>query len=184
MENGIYIGLTSNKFELKNPGTWLSGLIQFFTKSKWNHAVVVLIFHQYSIVIHAQAWVRIEMFDDWCKKSDRDVALFLTLKPVDKLWLFRQINRLYDVMGLVWQLIFILTGKWLGSKGIKADEFFFCSELTVRMMAVPDPFLYAPKNIPSLVPKGYLQFIANYKTKKGSPDLHLDTTETAIPIAA
>lgn len=184
MENGIYIGLTSNKFELKNPGTWLSRIIQLVCRSKWNHAVVILIFHQYRIVIHAQAWVRIEMFDDWCRKADRDVALYLTLKPVDKLWLFRQINRLYDVMGLVWQLIFILTGKWLGSKGIKADEFFFCSELTVRMMNVPAPFLYSPAKIPSLVPQGYLEFVGHYKTKKGSKVLFTTEFPKTTPIAA
>lgn len=181
--NGIYVGLTSNKFELRNPGTWLSRIIQLVCKSKWNHAVVILIFYNYQIVIHAQAWVRVEMFDDWCQKSDRDLALYHTLKPVDKLWLFRQINKLYDVMGLVWQLIFICTGKWLGSTGIKADEFFFCSELTVRMMNVPFPYQYAPNKIPSLVPKGYLEPIGCFKTKQGSKILHPEIS-TAPPIAA
>lgn len=183
MENGIYIALVSNKFELENPGTWLGGIIQLVTNSIWNHAVLIIIFNQYKFVIHAQAWVRVEMFDDWCKKSDRQLAIYKTLKEVNTDWLFRQVNKVYDVMGLVWQLIFIITGKWIGPTGIKADKFFFCSELAVRAMNVAAPFLYAPKTIPSLVPQGYLRLEGYYRSCKGSTILYLEKSKAPLVAA-
>lgn len=170
---GFYLALTSNKFDIKHTGTWLSWIIQKCTKSPWNHAVLILVLGKITLVIHAQAWIRLELYDDWCQKTDRTVGVYRILAPVDKFWLFRQINKLYDVWGLICQGLLLLTGKWYGRKGGKNDKNFFCSELGVRWLGVPDAHLYKPSDIPGLVDLDYIEYTGLYKTKKGTPELVL-----------
>lgn len=169
LPNGIYIGLTSNKFDVRHPGTYLSRIIQIFSKSIWNHAVLIVCLPGLSVVVHAQAWVRLEVFDDWCRKTDRTVSVYQIVAPVERLWLLRQLNKIYDVWGLICQALLILSGKWFGRKGTRNDNTFFCSELAVRLLNVPDAHLYKPSDIPRLTKEGKISFTGLFMTKKGLP---------------
>lgn len=188
---GVYIGLTSNRFDLFSPGTWLSRIIQYATGSKWNHAVIFLNLWGLNVVIHAQLWVRLEMYRDWLAKTDREVAIYEVLEAPDLDWLFSQLNKFYDVLGLLWFGLSILISKIIGRKvqfgptGTRADKNFFCSELVVRFLGVVNGW-FSPSDIPDLEKQGLLKLIGYYRTEKGNKrliEVH-GTTPAPLKVAA
>lgn len=45
----------------------------------------------------------------------------------------------YDVFNFVFQIIYIKTGKWIGPKGKKAENKFYCSEVTATLAETIQP---------------------------------------------
>lgn len=146
----IQIGLVHNPVRALQPITWLGAIIQWFTRKKWkdgnimkvpNHAVIFVHFRQISLVIHAQAWLKVEKMEVWAAKADRQVMVFDPVQQLgmdDFTWLMEQANLLYDLLNLaLWQPIYLVFGRWIGPTGTRQEKAWVCSEIVSRLLNRP-----------------------------------------------
>lgn len=121
--------------------SWLSRQIQKITKSKWNHAgIFVWIWGELFIIEAERRGIQITKWTD--KKYDggnstkRKLMRMspkkrLNQKEVATFMLPMCGTKPYDFMSLLlYQVIYNLTGKWIGRTREKAKGRFYCSEFT------------------------------------------------------
>lgn len=116
-----------------SPMSWLSGLIRFFTKCRYNHVGVVVLNWGVPFLNEAieTGVLPIPVKDRISGKEIRIIRAFaqieerpLAIKANDKLG-----RTGYDFSGLLWfQLIYQLTGRWTGHTGDHADKRMYCGE--------------------------------------------------------
>jgi hypothetical protein len=130
----------------------LSKAIKKISKSKYSHtALVVEIWGQLFIIDSQSRGTTIKTIKDWTKKYNysydisRPIEFTLEMKN-------RAIEKCgdtpYDFIGLIiFQPIMILTGKWLGKRGKKADKKLYCSEFISYVFEMPNRYSNTPQDV-------------------------------------
>jgi len=137
-----------------SPMSWLAGLIRVFTKCRYNHVGVVILNWGVPFLNEATATgvttmplkdrfgdspIRILRYNNPIKEDT------FAIKANDKVG-----HTGYDFSGLLWfQLIYQLTGHWLGHTGAAAEGKMYCGEYAAWMFpkAFPEPWKTAPSVI-------------------------------------
>lgn len=136
-----------NPFKWYKPWRWLSLAIRSFQKIRfgkyaWSgHTAMIIVDSDGEVwVYEADPKVKKTKYEDWC----RDIEVSITRYPIHYLYesilnrhfVFNyaesMLNTKYDFLGLiVWQPIYILTGKYFGKKD---NGRYYCSEFVAKMI--------------------------------------------------
>lgn len=116
-----------------SPMSWLSALIRFFTKCHYNHVGVVVLNWNVPFLNEAieTGVLPITLKD---RLDGRKIRVIRPIKDVDERSFAMKANDKlghtgYDFSGLLfYQLIYQLTGHWLGHTGNHADGRMYCGE--------------------------------------------------------
>lgn len=128
---------THSPFKWYKPQRWLSASIRFFEKlrfgeSCWSsHTAMISVERDGVYVYEADPTVKKTLYSDWCQ--DKHVAIgrlpqFQSEVQYDMVSLFlrMRLNTKYDFVSLlIFQPIYILTGKWFGTSDVSR---LYCSE--------------------------------------------------------
>jgi hypothetical protein len=121
-----------------SPMSWLSGLIRVFTKCRYNHVGVVV--ENWGVPFLNEALA--SGIINTPLKDRLDGRLIRVIRPINTideyLFAIKANDKLgktpYDFSGLLWfQLIYQLTGHWLGHTGDHADKRMYCGEYVAYM---------------------------------------------------
>lgn len=125
--------LFHTKFVWYKPLSWLSALIRFFTKSYYNHVGVVVRNWDVPFINEAvETGVHAVPLVD--RIGSHQIRVIRPIKGVDeRTFAVRANSKIghtgYDFSGLLfYQLIFQLTGHWLGHTGVHAEGVMYCGE--------------------------------------------------------
>lgn len=138
-DTGDIVGLTQRKLSL-DPRSWLSSLIALFTKSRYTHTGTLIVNDGFVYVCEALG--RGVKLNNWEQPSNREVIYKTPKKRYTKaekeeLQLaagkFIVSRTKYDFMGLIYQAVLSLTGKWIGPKEPRSEKRLYCSELTALL---------------------------------------------------
>lgn len=131
--------LFHTKLKWHNPMSWLSALIRMFTKCRYNHVGIVV--ENWGVPFLNEAIetgiISIPLKD---RLNGREMRIIRQITPIvpEKEFAVKANDRLgrtgYDFSGLLWfQLIYQLTGHWLGHTGEAAKSRMYCAEYVAFM---------------------------------------------------
>jgi len=135
---------------------WLGKTIKAFTKSRYNHAAMVLEVSGVLMVIDSQRkGTNLQTFENWVKKYayNYHVARYLFGNaPWGKRIRARAFSKTgatsYDFSSLIfWQPWYLITGKWRGRKAAKAAKRMYCSEYVAWNHELPDWWAMSPQGL-------------------------------------
>lgn len=146
--------LRYSAFEWYNPMRYLSSLIRFFTgngllvPAKFNHAEVIVNDWNIPMLNEASFTIISRPAQDNLNKYQTKITI---LTPVDAInekdFAIKANSKLgigYWYAGLVWQLIYRITGKWYGPN---QEEKMFCSQYAAYCHGLNNPFLFSAKEL-------------------------------------
>jgi len=114
--------------------SWIARQIQFFQKNKWNHAgIVVEIWGEWYICESDKRGICLTKLSDYIN-SNKELMICRPTWSYDEKNLSKFMmpycgHVKYDYTSLLfYQLIYQVTGKWMGKKEDKATNAFYCSE--------------------------------------------------------
>ncbi len=125
--------------------------IKKFTKSKLNHTALVIQIWDKLFVIDAQAnGVNLKTFEDWVKVYKYKYKVSRP-KVWNKEMKIKAISKVgitgYDFASLlVYQPLYLLTGKWYGKKK-HADSKMYCSEYVSWVFNLPEWYANSPQDV-------------------------------------
>ena len=136
-------------FKWYSPISYLSAAIRFFAKTKYNHAALVLfnwgkpfaneaigrgvIAHPFGTRLKGK---QIMVLRPIFIKSEKEIAT----KANSNIGLSK-----YDVIGLIWQAIYLTTGKWYGKRGKESIKRQYCFEYVAWVYNLPNYWRVTPK---------------------------------------
>ena len=156
--------LTLDTISYRHPFVWwkpmryISAAIRFFTKCKYNHSAIIIECWDKVMVAEAKSkGISITPYEDWAKDlkiSIQRQKLVYSRKKLAQTAMSKQGYTGYDFSGtLFYQLIYQLTGHWLGAKDKKrAEKRMYCSEYVAWIWnevinLYPDFYKIAPDDI-------------------------------------
>lgn len=147
--------LFHTKVRWYKPLTWLTAAIRFFSKSYYNHAGTVVINWDVTFLNEAiETGVISIPLKDRLDGKDIKVLRRKTMRVTEKVFATKANSKLghtgYDFSGLLWyQLIFQLTGCWLGHTGKAAEGRMYCGEYSgwTHQDLFPEYWKTAPADI-------------------------------------
>lgn len=142
--------LTKIPFVWNKPIRYVSWAIRVVLNSWFNHIAIYTYYRGEPCIIEATSGgVRMISLDNFIKDFKIEVRRNQDLKHGCTKKLVKYIGSTgYDYSSLViYQLIYQITGKWLGRKGVKASNKFYCSELYAYMCDYNDWWKTTPKDI-------------------------------------
>jgi len=128
----------------------LGKFIQRFTKSRINHtALVIEVWGELFIIDSQKDGTNPRPFKDWVMKYNYKYKIH---RPIlfTKRSKYRAVSKWghtpYDFASLfIWQPIYILTGKWHGHKGLRADNRMYCSEYVSWVFELKNWMMLSPQ---------------------------------------
>jgi len=134
---------------------FIANHIKAFTKSKYNHTATVLEIYGRLYVIDSQKdGTNIRPLTDWLKKYKYsfDVTKAHFNKRKKEEYSRKALSKAgvtkYDYVSLLlWQPIYIVTGKWHGKKEESAQKKMYCSEYIGWLHDVPNYWEKSPQDI-------------------------------------
>lgn len=139
--------------------SWLAKQIQKFQKNKWNHAgVIIEIWGEIYVCESDKRGICLTTLTDYLN-SDKELLICRPTYKYDSKKLTEIMPKecghtRYDYASLVFfQLIKQLTGKWIGKRGDKAENAYYCSEWAAYVHNQVYPTIFtnwyeiAPKDI-------------------------------------
>lgn len=160
--------VTRNPFKWYDPLSWLSTAIRFFARTYYNHAKLVV--YNWGIPFVNEAIGRgVVTHQMGTRMRGKEIML---LRPVaetrEKSIAYRANAKLgvtkYDFLGLIYQAIFLTTGKWIGPRGEKADKRQYCFEYIgwVYINLFPKHYRITPGEI---INSEHLEVVAKVRIK-------------------
>lgn len=136
---------TGDILSVKSPFVWykpwryLSCIIRFVTDSKVNHTSIILVEGDNIFVCESDPVsirklkhaVRMSPWNEWCQDKIIRVSRFEASYNIFQLeeTIKKEIGKPYDVWSFsFWQVLYTLTGIWLGRTGKDAESAWYCSE--------------------------------------------------------
>ena len=165
-----------NPFVWYKPWRYLSVAIRSFEKLRfgkysWSGHTAIVVKDESGIywVYEADPKVKKTKFEDWCRDIEISVTRYtsqyllgFTKQDVIK-YCESKLNIKYDFMGLiVWQPIYILTGKWFGKRN---NGRFYCSEFVADVI---NNFIGLYNNKDEINPAKLYQDMINYEIYNGT----------------
>lgn len=148
------IVLRYSKWEWYNPMRYLSSMIRFCTGEgilvpcKANHAEVVINDWDTPMLNEASFTLISRPAKDWLEKYQTKIIVLEPIEPINEREFCTRANSKlgagYWVMGLAWQLLFRITGKWFGPA---QEEKMFCSQYAAWCHGIKDPYLFSCKEL-------------------------------------
>lgn len=146
--------LYSNRFRLLKPVTWLSTLIRIFTRVPYDHCAIVV--HSWGVPMLNEALgdgVICRPAAEHLQRKGTSFVVLRPLQPVSEQDLCRKANsmlgRKYDLLTLlVYQPLYRITGRWVGSTQDKiACRQFVCTEYVAWAHNLDRWWLYSAKEL-------------------------------------
>ena len=148
--------------------SWLARTIQKMTKSHINHTSLMLEIDGAMYVIDAQKnGVNLKTLENWLENFKYTYVLHRKRKPTTQ-WnkgiSIRALSKVgvtpYDFASLlIWQPIYILTGKWKGRTEDRADDRFYCSEYVAWVLGLENWWECSPDLVYKALQKMDEEFI-------------------------
>lgn len=115
------------------PTRYLSVLIRFFTKSWSGHTAMIIDIWSEKMVVESDGLnVRLLPYKEWAKDSliiiTRNELTEFQKRHLSIVAISKQGYTGYDFIGIIHQLIFQLSGQWIGRTGDNASKKMYCSE--------------------------------------------------------
>lgn len=134
----------------------LGKAIRLVSRGEFNHsAIVIKIGRQVFVADSQNNGTNLKTIEVWKKEYNYSYVIHRYIHA-NKDWGANFRNRAlsktgvtgYDFASLIlWQPILLLTGKWFGKKGEKADKRQYCSEYVAWCHEVPNPWEMSPKKL-------------------------------------
>ena len=147
VQPGDILHCTSNSF--------LARAIQFFTKSRINHtALVIDIWGELYIIDAQKDGVNPRKFENWVNnynykyKIHRNISGKFDLKSFCIKAISKSGSIPYDFKSLlIYQPIYILTGKWIGKKDPESQKRMYCSEYAAWVLGLDKYWELSPEHV-------------------------------------
>ncbi len=135
---GDILSVTS-PFVWYKPWRYLSVIIRKVTNSKVNHTSIILLENDMVWVVESdptslaslQHAVRKSLWEEWCQDKIIRISRYEASYSIYQLeeTIKKEIGKPYDVWSFsFWQILYNLTGIWLGRIGKDAESAWYCSE--------------------------------------------------------
>jgi hypothetical protein len=140
----IQILLVHNKFEAKEPLTYLSYAIRVGSCSKWNHCAIRI---DDRVIEAIGTGVTISSYDEWFSRSNR-IVLPKTPRKSVQLYLDEVLfteKESYGFLDLLERLKEIKTERWDGKEFVENKDYkgLICSDLVCILLGLPKKYIPA-----------------------------------------
>jgi len=139
------------KFNIIRPISYLSWAIRIFTGFRYNHTELLMVKDGivYTVGAHSNGVIK-QLFGTYA--MDPDLEIEYLKKPEDVIVTNDEVESLiglpYDYWTLIFfQVIYRLTGLWLGKVGEKSEGKVVCSELVAIAWGIPKSHLASTKEV-------------------------------------
>lgn len=145
--------LYRNEFILKEPMTYVSAAVRYFTNSYYNHCAIVVETEQGLMINEAIAeGIVSRPLEEHLERTKSKICVLRSKQPVyDRSLNDRAMSKVgaeYDFMSLiVYQVIYRTTGIWIGRKRQSAERVMVCSEYVAWVYSMPEWWLASVKEI-------------------------------------
>lgn len=142
--------------------SYLSWIIRKVTKSKWNHTAVLYKLDHVVLVVEALSkGVIATGFQRWEKKHvGYSYKIFRTKRVEPKKTLEFSFGKKYDFWSTIfYQVIYILTKRWLGRIDKQSETKVNCSELAALYLEMPNAYAASPEDIFRFLKSNEAKFI-------------------------
>lgn len=146
--------LVRNEWEWCIPfSSLLYVLVRWATSSQYNHVVMAWNTSRGLLIVESKGiGVVATELSLWHNSRKRTLEVLPVSCPAEKL--IPHIGKKYDRMSFcLYYLVWLLTGRWIGRKGDKAASMLTCSELVAMALALPEPYLWMPKDLHHYYPQ-------------------------------